>query len=207
MDATDPPGWYRGWVDGYRAAALLGADWTAAALLWWPTWHALGADGGDLAAAAQEVRMAPAAPRYPGDHLPAVKAALGRVRDRRRAGQDEAFARDRAGGDCPECGGTGHALVPHESCYRGGAFAPAGHRADGTPVYPEQAARCDCRPPPDPRAAGATQETLAAYTRRHPGWPAATLAARRAAAPAPADGLDRPADVVARSARAFGGVR
>jgi hypothetical protein len=139
------PGWYSEWADAHRLAFLLKAEWLDAAWLWWPVFDGLRATPRELGAATRDVQQMDAPPTYPGDHLPAVKAALGRLRNaaaadaRRRCEQE-----DDGRGVCVDCLDTGWVVVPHPRWVVAGAWEPTRYTRAGDPQYVTATATCAC---------------------------------------------------------------
>lgn len=139
------PDWYTRWIDHHRSVFVLNAEWVAAAALWWDVFATAGVNAFELAAATREFQLG-TPPRYAGDHLPAIRSAVGRMRDRAIA--DRAARAELADGDrpvCTLCGNTGICVVPHPLHIREGAWEPTHHRQDGTAVRVTVGVVCHCR--------------------------------------------------------------
>jgi hypothetical protein len=169
------PDWYSEWADDHRRAFMLSADWIDAAWLWWEVFAGLRATPRELAAATRDVQSLDNPPKFPGDHLPAVKAALGRGRNaaaaaaRRRCEQE-----DDGRGVCADCFDTGWVVVPHPRWVVAGAWEPTRYTRAGDPLYVTATATCGCwkgRQSSDSLAARDLKHlTVEAYTNWLPDW-------------------------------------
>jgi len=91
---------------------------------WWRAFAAAGFVQSDFAGAIQRIIAAPETPRWPNEHLAAIKRELFAARDQRAKA---ALARTPNGPDvlrCPLCQWTGWVLVPHPSCVANGQWLP-----------------------------------------------------------------------------------
>lgn len=138
------PEWYANWVGHHRSAFLLPAEWADAAVAWWDTFAHLAATEAELWAASAALRAD--TPRFPGEHLPAVRAAVGRTRDRNRIARREQSADPtREGpGACADCGGSGWVTVPLPADVGPGGWGPGSHTAEGRPLYRTCGVTCRC---------------------------------------------------------------
>lgn len=139
------PDWYDRWAVRHCTAFLLPDAWLDAAKAWRHVFDLVGATEAELDAATREVQASDAPPKYPGDHLPAVKTAVGRVRDRlaERARKAAADAAADGRGVCDLCADTGWVVVPHPLHVRAGCWEPT-HHARGEKVYVTACATCRC---------------------------------------------------------------
>lgn len=141
----DFPAWYSEWASAHRTAFMLPAEWLAAAGAWWQVFVSLGVKPGELTAATREVQSG-TPPRFPGDHLPAVKAALGRVRDAAAAEARRAADSDDGRSVCVDCADTGWVTVPHPAFLDPfGEWLPSGHGPDGEPLLVVGSVACRCQ--------------------------------------------------------------
>ena len=169
------PQWYRDWASDHQAAFLLPDEWLHAAALWWDTFASLGATADELAAATREVQAGDRVRAW-GDHLPALKAAVGRGRDRRAAEAKRAEADGRPDrGVCVDCGDTGWATVPHPKFLNEfGEWVPDGHGPGGEPRWVVCGVACGCvkgrKTMADAQAVGKNPLGLERYGRRCPTW-------------------------------------
>lgn len=182
-DPNLPPQWFARWADYHRTAFLLPDSWLEAAVCWWPVFAVMGATADEMYAATREVQASPTAPPGWGAHLPAVKAALGRVRDK-VAQANAAIGPASERGVCTLCDDTAMVVVPvNLSDGRmlvpvGGEWLPARHNR-GEPQYVEAVVNCSCyrgRRITDAQNASATLSrkrlcyTIEEYAKANPHW-------------------------------------
>jgi hypothetical protein len=109
-----PPDWFIGWIERHRTAFGLSADtWNDTMLDWYESvLRPLGCTEAELnEASARCMRMSPV-PRFPADHLDAIKQ---HVADQRSEGRLPPSARYLPGASayCKTCDDTGMVSVPH----------------------------------------------------------------------------------------------
>lgn len=141
MDIPEVPEWYAAWVRTYTAAFGIGSDHVDGMLVWFRGFTAAGYTRAEMEAAVPEVIAGPTTPRWPSEHLAAVKAAVARLRAERlsRASEAPDFDRPR----CPDCAGTGWVVVPYFADLRGGEWVPERTTAGG-PKFRTGAVACRC---------------------------------------------------------------
>jgi hypothetical protein len=170
---TSPPDWYFDWVTHHSRLFSLPPEWGDAAEGWWDVFRRLGGSAERLNAATAEVQAGPRLWKV-GDHLPAVRAALGLVIDREAAARLRATPSTTAGESCPECGGSGTVLVPWPADVRpdkGGEIRwwYYNHHKNGHPNYRVGVVACFCSAARRPE-----QMSLGRYEREiFPTWRAA----------------------------------
>ena len=90
--------------------------------VWWPAFFAAGYTRADFASALPRLIAAAETPRWPREHLAAVKSELARCREEReRRARPAQQAELRC---CPVCDCSGCVEVPHPSCIDGGEWIP-----------------------------------------------------------------------------------
>lgn len=139
---------------------------------WQPLFDAAGYASADLDEATQWLALH-APPKFPNEHLDAIRRRLMETRAvKRRGGQEDA---DR--GDCGLCGGAGRVIVPHRGGVENGQWKPQAGSA--RPHHYTEAVACHCSrgrfgnwtaPDRTGRAKVVTMLTLAEYERINPLW-------------------------------------
>lgn len=138
------PDWFLEWVERHRKLFLLPAEWPETAVMWWPELFEMQPTAEELAAATREVQHKP--PRWPSEHMPAVRSALGWLRDckRKRDEEQRASAYEDRVGVCTLCGECSWVIVPYHADVRDGEWLPGYHAASGAPIYRTSAVSCKC---------------------------------------------------------------
>jgi hypothetical protein len=93
-------------------------------LHWWPAFAAAGFVQSDFVGTIQRIITAAETPRWPNEHLGAIKRELFAARDRRARAALVKTEPGATGPRCPLCEWTGWVLVPHPSCVAGGQWLP-----------------------------------------------------------------------------------
>ena len=138
------PTWYAGWVDAHRSAFMLSADWVVAAEVWWELFQLRGVTGSELAAATRDLMtLGKDAPKFPGDHLPAVERSIGRARNAAAVERRKAYG-ETDGITCDVCCSSGWVIVPHPNWIRQGRWEPSHYRENGSPAYVTAGVACRC---------------------------------------------------------------
>lgn len=140
------PTWYTDWSGDYTAVFALNPEAFAdVARAWYPVFAMLGASGDLMAKATREVQVSDSPPKFLGDHMPAVKAALGRVKDRERKRETPvSLQQGESYSVCNFCANTGLVSVPHPAHVTAGEWGPWKHNADGMPIYATAVVSCRC---------------------------------------------------------------
>lgn len=134
---------------------------------WQPLFDAAGYTAAELTTATDWLAMN-ASPKYPSDHLGAIRSRLTdqRALDYRRA--EDAYP-----SQCVLCGGTGRLVVPHLAGVRDGQWLPL-RLTRIRATYYTCAVRCSCARGRfgkfDGQRGGVTLLSIEEYERRNPGW-------------------------------------
>jgi len=138
------PGWYTTWAETHRKTFVLSAEWVDAAELWWEIFESRGVTGSELTAATRDLMTLGAnAPKYPGDHLPAVERSIGRARNAAAVERRKSYGETDAA-RCDLCLDGGWVIVPHPKFVRNGRWEPSHYRESGSPNYVTAAVACKC---------------------------------------------------------------
>lgn len=95
---------------------------------WWRAFAAFGFVQSDFVGAIQRIITAAETPRWPNEHLAAIKRELFAARDQRaRAALVKTATAGASGPRCSLCDWTTWVIVPHPSCVAGGRWLPPFH--------------------------------------------------------------------------------
>lgn len=143
---SEIPEWYTKWsLKHGKLFSMSPAPWSQVTSAWYPFFAMIGANGDLMAKATLEVQILEAPPKNYEGHMYAVKAALGRVKDRERKRETPASLQEgQCYSVCNFCGNTGLVSVPHPKHITAGEWEPWKHNAEGMPIHATAVVSCKC---------------------------------------------------------------